>query len=88
MENHDKRYHILKCDNCNEKGENRNVLKQHINKEHITCSLCDKVFPSITSLNNHITAIHDKLKPKHDIEREPSLRVHKAKKFDMKTNQI
>ena len=85
MENHDKRYHILKgtniykCDNCNEKMENRNVLKQHINKEHITCSLCDKVFPSITSLNNHITAIHDKLKPKHDIEREPSLRVHKTK---------
>ena len=93
LENHDKRYHILKgtniykCDNCNEKMKNRNVLKQHINKEHITCSLCDKVFPSITSLNNHITAIHDKLKPKHDIEREPSLRVHKVKKFDMKTNQ-
>ena len=29
-----------------------------------------------------------KLKPKHDIKREPSLRVHKAKRFYMKTNQI
>ena len=88
LENHDKTCHILKgtniykCDNCSEKMENRSLLKQHINKEHITCSRCVKVFPTITSLNNHITAIHDKLKPKHDIERDPSLRVHKANKFD------
>lgn len=68
--------------------ENGHVLKKHINIEHVTCSRCDKVFTTITSMNNHIKAIHDKLKLKHDIERKPSLKVHKAKRFDMKTNQI
>jgi hypothetical protein len=94
LENHDKRYHIIKgtnlykCENCDEKLENKNKLKHHINKEHITCSLCEKVYPTITSLNNHITAVHDKLKPKHNIEREPSLRIHKVKRFMTKNNEI
>ena len=47
----------------------------------MTCSRCDKIFPTITSLKIHITAIHDKLKPKHDIEREH--RVHKTNRLDM-----
>ena len=44
LENNDKMYQILKgsiiykCDNCDEKMENRNILKQHIKKEHINCS--------------------------------------------------
>ena len=73
--------------NCNETMENRNIQKQHKNKENLGCSLCDTVFPTITSLNKHITAVHDKLKPKHNIvEREPSLRVHKVKRDNEKTN--
>ena len=58
-------------DNCIEKLANKTNLENHIIKEHLTCTLCMKIFPTITKLNNHITAVHDKLKSKHQIEKEP-----------------
>ena len=85
--NHDKKCHIrkgtttYKCDNCNEKLATKVELENHISKEHITCTLCKKIFPTITSLNIHITAVHDKLKTKHQIEKEPSLRTNKFSKI-------
>ena len=41
-----------------------------------------KVFPTSSSLSDHFTAVHDKLKLKHKIEREASLRIHKVKRFN------
>ena len=84
--NHDKKFHMkkgtttYKCDNCNEKLVNKINLENHISKEHITCNLCMKIFPTITSLNIHITAVHDKLKTKHQIEKEPSFRTKKVQR--------
>ena len=86
LTNHDKKYHMVKgrnlykCDNCNEKFDDKPKLKYHITKEHIGCTICQKIFPTITSLNNHITAVHDKLNTKHQIEKEPSLRLKKVQK--------
>ena len=85
--NHDKKFHmvkgtnIYKCDNCEEKHNTKSKLKYHITKGHITCTICLKIFPTIQSLNIHITAVHDKLKTKHHIEEEPSLRNKKVSKF-------
>ena len=87
LSNHDKKFHMkkgtttYKCDNCNEKLVNKINLENHISKEHITCNLCMKIFLTITSLNIHITAVHDKLKTKHQIEKEPSLRTKKLQRI-------
>ena len=84
--NHDKKFHIkkgsttYKCDNCYEKFANKINLENHISKEHITCNLCMKIFPIITSLNIHITAVYDKLKTKHQIEKEPTFRTKKVQR--------
>ena len=86
LQNHDKKYHmvkgrnIYKCDNCNEKLDDKLKLKYHITKEHIACTICLKIFPTITSLNIHITAVHDQLITKHQIEKEPSYRQKKVQK--------
>ena len=69
-----------KCGNCNEKFDDKPKLKYHITKKHIACTICLKTFPTITSLNTHITAVNDKLKLKHQIEKEPSYRQKKVKK--------
>ena len=58
LSNHDKKFHMkkgtttYKCDNCNEKLVNKINLENHISKEHITCNLCMKIFPTLTSLND------------------------------------
>ena len=91
LNNHDEKYHIIrgqfgsgsfsyKCDNCNKKFTEKNTLEHHIAQDHIKCSICQKVFPTISSLNIHITAVHDNLKMKHKLEREPSLKNHKIKR--------
>ena len=48
--------YIYKYDNCHQKLDNKLKLKYHITKEHITCDTCFTIFPTITSLNIHITA--------------------------------
>ena len=84
--NHDKKFHmhkgtnLYKCDNCNKKLEDKTKLKYHITKEHIACNICLKIYPTIKSLNIHITAVHDNLTTKHQIEKEPSLRIRKVAK--------
>ena len=81
--NHDKKFHMkkgtttYKCDNCDEKIANKTNIENHINREQITCNLCMKILPTITSLNIHITAVHDKLKKAHQIEKRPCLRTKK-----------
>ena len=86
LSNHDKKFHMkkgtttYKCDNCNEKLDDKLKLKYHITKEHIACATCFKIFPTISSLNIHITAVHDKLITKHQIEKEPSLRQKKVQR--------
>ena len=47
-----KRTTTYKCDNCNEKLVNKINLENPISKEDITCNLCMKIFPTITSLND------------------------------------
>ena len=69
---------IYKCDNCNEKHDNKIKLKCHITKEHILCATCLKIFQTISSLNIHITAVHDKLITKHQIKKEPSYNQKKV----------
>ena len=65
LQNHVRKYHmvkgknIYKCDNCN--------VKYHITKEHIAFATCFNIFPTLSSLNIHITAVHDKLITKHPI---------------------
>ena len=80
---------IYKCDNCNEKLDDKLKLKYHIIKEHMLyhiikehmlCAICLKIFPTITSLNIHITAVHDQLITKHQIDKEPSYRQKKFQK--------
>ena len=71
--NHDKKFymlkgtHVYKCDNCNEKLEDKTKLKYHITKEHIPCNICLKINPTIKSINIHITAVHDNITAKHQI---------------------
>ena len=67
-----------KCDNCNEKLGDKSKLKYHITKKHIACNICLKINPTIKSLNIHITAVHENLITKHQIEKEPSLRIKKV----------
>ena len=69
---------VYKCNNCYEKLGDKNKLKYHITKEHIACNICLKIFPTIKSLNIHITAVHDNLITKHQVEKEPSLRIKKV----------
>ena len=84
--NHDKKFHmikgtnIFKSDNCDNQFEDKNYLNLHITKDHINCSVCRKVFQKITSLNTHITAVHDKITVKHQIKKDSSLRIQKNKK--------
>ena len=84
--NHDKKFHIVKgtkiykCDNCNEKMEDKMKLISHIIKEHIVCTMCMKIFLNTTSLSFHMNAVHDKQNKKHQIEKEPSLRIIKAQR--------
>ena len=86
LQNHDRKYHMVKgekiynCDNCNEKLDDKINLKYHIMKEHIACATCFKIYPTISSLNIHITAVHDKIITKHQIEKEPSLRQKKVQR--------
>ena len=85
---HDKRFHlkkgtaIYKCDNCNERFEDKMQLVQHITTYHVSCSICKKVFPTSNSLSNHIIAVQDKLRLKHTIERKASSRIQKVKRFN------
>ena len=72
--------YIYKCDNCNEKLDDKQKLKYHTTKENIACAICLKIFPTITSFNIHITAVHDQLIPKHQIDKEPSYRQKKFQK--------
>ena len=73
LQNHVRKYHMVKgkniyeCDNCNEKLDDKLKLKYHITKEHIACATCFNIFPTLSSLNIHITAVHDKLITKHPI---------------------
>ena len=68
---------LYKCDNCNEKLEDKTKLKYHIIKEHIACNICLKVYPTIKSLNIHITAVRGNITINHHIEKEATLRAKK-----------
>ena len=58
----------------------KNALEQYVTNDHIKYTICTKKFPTTTSLNIHITAVHDDLKVKHKLEREPSLKNHKIRR--------
>ena len=58
------------------------VLGQHIAEYLIACSMCKTVFPDGIALSYHIKAVHEKLRQKHTIEKESSLRIHKVKRFN------
>ena len=72
---------IYKCDNCNEKVDGKMKLIGHISKEHIVCTICMKIFSDPKSLSFHMTAVHDNQNEKHQIEKEPSLRIIKAQRY-------
>ena len=50
----------------------------HKTKEHIVCAIFLKILPF--ALNIHITAVHDKLITKHQMDKEPSYRQKKVRK--------
>ena len=62
----------------------KQILGQHITEYHISCSMCKKVFPDGNSVSYHIEAVHEKLKQKHNIEKEKesSMIIHKGKRFN------
>ena len=84
--NHDKTFHTLKgtmiykCGNCNKKVKDKRKFISHITKEHIVCTECMKIFSNPTSQSVHMTAVHENQNEKHQIEKEPSLRIIKAQR--------
>ena len=71
---------VYKCDNCNEKLEDKTKFEYHLTKEHIAYNICLKIYPTIKSLNIHITAIHDNITANHQIQKEHRLRIKKVTK--------
>ena len=61
----------FECDIFDNKFEDKNNLNLHIAKDHVICSVCQQVFPTITSLNRHKTAVHDNITVKHQVQKTP-----------------
>ena len=89
--NHDKKLHMTpgpgkdrsyKCNYCSTNNLKRQELYNHILESHKKCTICDKVCPTQSSFESHMKAIHLKPSSKHTLEREPSLKNYKNKKFD------
>ena len=53
----------------------------HINESHKKCNICEPIFTNTTVLQTHLKANHMKELPKHKLEREPSLKNHKSKRY-------
>ena len=88
LEKHDKKFHLTKesvpkykCFHCTKISENKIKLYNHMSAEHTICLICEKVFSSESTLDNHKKMTHRTNFSKHSIERDPSLRNHKIKKF-------
>ena len=71
-----------KCDYCSEINFKKPELYNHIISTHKKCTVCAKVCPTQNSFENHMKAIHNKSSSKHTLEREPSLKNYKNKKYN------
>ena len=69
-----------KCDNCSKKFTEKCSIENHVEKDRMKFLNCLQVFPTINSLNIHINAAHDKVIIRHNIEREPSLKLRKIQR--------
>ena len=73
LQNHDMKFHlnkgthVYKCDTCDQQHSEKNKFKSPYKKDHINCPLCKKIFQTISSLNVHITAVHDKITVNHQL---------------------
>ena len=69
------------CQYCSKTFSDKGSLIQHIANQHKKCGVCSHIFPSEKVLEAHAKAVHKKVQFKHTIEREPSLKNHKNKKY-------
>ena len=72
----------FKCDYCSETNLTRQALYNHILNKHKKCTMCEKICPTQNSFENHMKVIHHTSSSKHTLEREPSLKNYKNKKFN------
>ena len=72
----------FKCDYCSKTNLTRQPLYNHILNKHKKCTMCAKVCPTQNSFENHMKVIHHTSSSKHTLEREPSLKNYKNKKFN------
>ena len=57
------------------------LTSQVITNEHKKCDMCKNIFPSEKFLESPKRSVHKKVQFKHTIEREPSFKNHKNKKY-------
>ena len=88
LKTHDKRCHMKKgsdneycCQYCSKTFSDKGSLVEHITNQHKKCCVCNNIFPSEKVLEAHAKAVHKKVQFKHTIEREPSFKNHKNKKY-------
>ena len=88
LKTYDLWYHMKKglkngyfCEYCTKSFLAKVNLLGHITNEHKKCDVCKNIFPSDKVLESHKRSVHKKVQFKHTIEREPSLRNHKNKKY-------
>ena len=86
--NHDKKFHMTqgtvnkyKCDNCSETFKSTTQIFGNIKNYHQKCTICARIFPEAKSLETHVKAVHKNAIYKHTLERDPSLKNHKNKRF-------
>ena len=88
LKTYDKRCHMKKgsdteycCQYCSKIFPAKIQMVEHITNQHKKCCVCNNIFPSDKVLEAHAKAVHRKVQFKHTIEREPSFKNHKNKKY-------
>ena len=88
LDKHDRKFHMTKepvpryrCFHCTKISQNKKNLCDHMTTEHKICLICEKVFLSEVTLDNHKKVNHRTNFYKHSLERDPSMKNHKIKKF-------
>ena len=77
-----------KCDYCSETFKSTTQIFEHIKDDHQKCTICARIFPEAKSLETHVKAVHKNAVYKHTLERDPSLKNHKNKRFTQKISNI
>jgi hypothetical protein len=81
LDKHDRKLHMTKelvpryrCFHCTKISQNKKNLCDHMTTEHKICLICEKVFLSELTLDNHKKVNHRSNFYKHSLERDPSMK--------------